>query len=113
MASAKLKRYFITNPTHLTNKGADQFKWLLKSQNRVKLLFKEKSLEQCYLVAERDLISQKSKSHTVGDNLFNGGCKITESEMLGKDTVEEIEKVPLLTAMSHRHKRLKRFHVIN
>lgn len=47
-------------------------------------------------------MSQKRKSHALRDNLFNGGCKIIESEVLGKDTVEEIEKVPLLTAMFHQ-----------
>lgn len=50
---------------------------------------------------ERPYVSEKEKS-CFGDNLFNGGCKIIESEVLGKDTVEEIEKVPLSIAMFHQ-----------
>jgi hypothetical protein len=41
MTPAKLKRHLTTNHSHLTSKGADYFKRLLESQNRVKLLLKK------------------------------------------------------------------------
>jgi hypothetical protein len=58
-----------------------------------KVTFSEKAQEASYLVAE--LIAQKRKSHTVGENLIMPACKIIVSKMLGQDAVREIEKVLL------------------
>jgi hypothetical protein len=66
--------------------------------NRVKLLlkkvtFSEKPQEASYLVAE--LIAQKKKSHTVGENLIMPACKIIVSKVLAQNAVQEMEKVLL------------------
>jgi hypothetical protein len=58
-----------------------------------KVTFSEKAQEASYLVAE--LIAQKRKRHTVGENLVMPACKIIVSKMLGQEAVREIEKVPL------------------
>ena len=49
----------------------------------------EKALEANYLVAE--IIAQKGKSHTVGDNLILPACKIIVGKM--------------------QHKKFERFHI--
>ena len=45
------------------------------------------------LVAE--IIAQKRKSHTVGENLILPACKIIVGKMLGQNAVQEMEEVPL------------------
>jgi hypothetical protein len=80
MAPAKLKRHLTTNHSHMISKSADYFKRLLESQNKQSKAFVstvtvgEKAQEASYLVAE--LIPQKMKSHTVGENLIMPACKI-------------------------------------
>ncbi|XP_055510562.1 zinc finger BED domain-containing protein 5-like [Leucoraja erinacea] len=99
MAPAKLKRHFTTNHSHMKNKSADYFKRLLESQNKQSTAFvskvsvSKKAQETSYLVAE--IIAQKRKSHTVGENLIMPACKIIVGKMLGQDAVREIENVPL------------------
>ena len=99
MAPAKLKRHFATNHSHLKNKSVDYFKRLLESQKKQSTAFLnkvsvgEKALEASYLVAE--IIAQKRKSHTVGENLILPACKIIVGKMLGQNAVQEIENVPL------------------
>jgi hypothetical protein len=78
IAPGKLKQHLTTDQSHMTGKGADYFKWLFKSQNRVKLLLSrvtvsEKAQKASYLVAQ--LTAQKRKSHTVGENLIIPACK--------------------------------------
>jgi hypothetical protein len=50
-----------------------------------KVTVSEKGQEASYLVAE--LIAQKRKSHTVGENLIMPTCKIIVGKMLGYDAV--------------------------
>ncbi|XP_072909831.1 zinc finger BED domain-containing protein 5-like isoform X6 [Hemitrygon akajei] len=99
MAPAKLQRHLTTNHSHLTDKSADYFKQLLESENKQsksfvnKVTVSKRAQEASYLVAE--LITQKRKSHTVGENLIMPACKIIVGKMLGQDAVREIEKVSL------------------
>ena len=85
MAPAKLKRHFATNHSHLKNKSVDYFKRLLESQKKQSTAFLnkvsvgEKALEASYLVAE--IIAQKRKSYTVGENLILPACKIIVGKM--------------------------------
>ncbi len=80
MAATKLNRHFTTNHTNIKNKTIDYFKTLLKSQYKQSTAFlntftvSEKSQEVSYLVAE--IIAQKKKSHTVGENFIMPACKI-------------------------------------
>jgi hypothetical protein len=114
VAPAKLKRHLTTNYNHMTSKSADYFKRLLESQNKESKSFvskgtvKERAQEAGDLVAE--LIAQKRKSHTVGENLLMPACK-----MLGQDALREIENVSLSNSMINRRidDMLKRFCVIN
>lgn len=53
----------------------------------------ENAQEASYLVAE--LIAQKRKSHTVGENLIMPACQILVGKMLGQNAVRAIENVPL------------------
>jgi hypothetical protein len=68
------------------------------------------------LVAE--LIPQKRKSHTVGENLIKPACKIIVGKMLGQYAVQEIGNFPLSNSMitfilMTCHMMLKRFCMIN
>jgi hypothetical protein len=65
------------------------------------LTISEKAQEANYLVAE--LTAQKSKSHTVGENLIIPACKIKVGKMLGQDAVQETEDVPLSNSMINKH----------
>jgi hypothetical protein len=79
----------------MTSKNADYLKWLLESQNKQSQAFVSKvkvseiAQEASYLIAE--LIPQKRKSHTVGENLIKPACKIIMGKMLGQYAVQEIE----------------------
>ena len=53
---------------------------------------REKALEANYLAAE--IIAQKRKSHTVGENLILPSSKIIVGKMVGQNAVQESEKVP-------------------
>ena len=83
----------------MKNKSADYFKSLLESQikqstvNLSKVRVSEKALEASYLIAE--IIAQKRKSHTVGENLILPAGKTTIGEMFGQNAIQEIENVPL------------------
>jgi hypothetical protein len=63
----------------------------LESQNKQSKAFvsevtaSEKVQEASYLLAE--LIAQKRKGQTVGENLIVPACKIIIGKMLGQDTV--------------------------
>jgi hypothetical protein len=78
MAPAKVKRHLSTDHSHLTSKGAHYIKWLLESQNKQTKAFVKKvtssgkTQEAGYLVAE--IIAQKRKSHTVGENQIIPAC---------------------------------------
>jgi hypothetical protein len=91
----------------MTCKIADYLKWLLESQNKQsqaffsKVAVSEKARESSYIVAE--LIAQKRKSHTVGENLIMPACKIIVSKMLGRDAVREIENFPISNSTINRH----------
>ena len=97
MAPAKLKRHFTTNHSNMSNKSADYFKRLLETQRKQSAAFvskvsvSENAQEASYLVAE--LIAQKRKSHTVGENLIMPACKILVGKMLGQDAVRATENV--------------------
>ena len=99
LAPAKLKSHFTTNHGHMKNKSADCFKRLLESQKKQSAAFvnkvsiSEKAQEVSYLVAE--IIAQKRKSYTVGEDLIMKACTIIVSKMLGKNAVQKIENVPL------------------
>ena len=94
MAPTKLKRHIATNHSHMKNKRADYLKRLLESQKKQstallsKVSVSEKALKTSYLVA--DIIAQKRKSHTVGENLILPACKIVVGKMLGQNAVQEI-----------------------
>jgi hypothetical protein len=106
MAPAKLKRYVTTNHSHITSKSADYFKRLLESQNKESKAFANKvkasgkDQEENYLAAE--LIAQKRKCSTVGENLIKPACNIIVGKMLGRDAVREIENVPLSNSIINR-----------
>ena len=74
MVPAKLNRHFTINHSHMKNTSADYFETLLKSQKKQstaslsKVSVREKAFEANYLAAE--IIAQKRKSHTVGENLI-------------------------------------------
>ena len=95
----KLKKHCTTNHSHMKNKSAGCFKRLLESQKKQSTAFvnkvsvSEKAQEVSYLVAE--IIAQKRKSHTVGENLIMPACKIIVGTMLEQNAVQEIENVPL------------------
>jgi hypothetical protein len=107
MAPAKVKRHLSTNHNHITSKNADYFKRLLDSQNKQNRAFvskvpvSEKAQEANYLVAE--LIAQKRKSHTVGENLIMPACKIIMGKMRGKNAVGEFKNIPLSKQFVNRH----------
>uniref|UniRef100_A0A0L8IF98 Uncharacterized protein n=1 Tax=Octopus bimaculoides TaxID=37653 RepID=A0A0L8IF98_OCTBM len=42
-----------------------------------------------------EIIAQKRKSHTIGENVMLPACKIIVSKMLEQNTLQEIENVPL------------------
>ena len=74
---------------HIIFKGC----WNLR-KNRVHLFLSrvsvsEKALEASYLVAE--IIAQKGKRHTVGENVILPACKIIVCEMLAQNVVQEIK----------------------
>ncbi|CAI9714955.1 Hypothetical predicted protein [Octopus vulgaris] len=83
----------------MKGRSVDFFKSLLESLKKQSTAFgskvsvSEKALEASYLVAE--IIAQKRKSHTVGENLILPAGKIIVSKMLGQNTLQEIEYVPL------------------
>ena len=92
MAPAILKKHFTTNHSD-TN---FLFKGLLESQKKQNtsvlsnVNVSEKTLEASYLVAE--IIAQKRKRHSVGENITLPACIIIVSKMLGQNAVHEIEK---------------------
>jgi hypothetical protein len=106
MAPAKLKIHLTTNHSHLTSKCAYYFKQLLEYRNKQSKAFvknvtiSEKAQEAGYLVTE--LVAQKWKSHTVGENPIMPTHKIIVSRLLGQVSVREIEGVPLLNRMISR-----------
>jgi hypothetical protein len=53
----------------------------------------KRTQEASYLVAE--LIAQKTKIRTVGENLIMSACKIIVIKMLGQVAARETENVPL------------------
>ncbi|CAI9717953.1 Hypothetical predicted protein [Octopus vulgaris] len=99
MAPAQQTRHFTTNHSHMKNQSAEFFKRLLESQKKQSTAFmskvsvSEKALEASYLVAE--IITQKRKSHTVGENSILPACKVIVSKMLEQNAQQEIENVPL------------------
>jgi hypothetical protein len=106
MDPAILKWHLTTNHSHITSKIADYFKQLLESLSKDSTAFvsiatvSEKAHEVSYLGAE--LIVQKRKSHTVGENLIMSACRIIVRKMLGKDAVRETENVALSNSMINR-----------
>ena len=80
--------HFTTNYIHIKNKSVGYFKRLLESQMKQSTAIlsnvseSEKALESSYLIAE--IITQKRKSHSVGENLILPGCKIIVGKMLGQ-----------------------------
>ena len=58
-----------------------------------KVSVREKALEAIYLITE--IITQKRKSHTAGENVILPACKIIISKMFGQNEVQEIENAPL------------------
>jgi hypothetical protein len=78
----------------MTDKSADYFKRVLESQNKQskafvsKVTVSEKDYETSYLTAE--LIAQKRKSYTIGEDLIKTACKI-----FGQAALREIENIPL------------------
>ena len=101
----------------MKSKSADFYKRLLESQKKQNTAFvskvsvPEKALEASYLVAE--IIVQKMKSHTVGENLILPACKFIVGKMLGQNALQEIENIPLSDALMIWHMTVKRFCATN
>ncbi len=74
MATAKLKRHFTTNHSHLSNKTLDYFRRLLDSQQKQRKLFEKEVIisdgaqEASYLVVE--VVAKKMKSHAIAESLI-------------------------------------------
>jgi hypothetical protein len=78
--------------------------WNLKTNSKPfvsKVTVSEEPQEASYLVAE--LIAQKRKSHTFGENPKMPACKVIVGKMLGQNAGREIENVPLSNSMINRH----------
>ena len=85
MAPARLERHFTTNHIYMKNKSAGYFYRLLESQKKqnitslINVSVSGKALEASYFVAE--IIAQKRKDHTFGQNLILPACKLLVGKM--------------------------------
>lgn len=89
MVARKLKRHLSTNPSHLTNKGIDSFRWLLGSQNKSetfiflkKVPFSQKTQEASYFITELIVQKNDKKNHVLGENLIMPAPKYIVRKML-------------------------------